>query len=122
MTDTMVRKLMFVLLKYLPFIATIGMTIYTTLAIFDIRYEVLANVFGFSVGGCILFYLASVAFRFCNVHRMLIFYPSAVFACISYRHFLGDSSHLDVIRYIVAVSGIILIFAAIRKYKSKFNE
>lgn len=123
MTDTTVRKLMFTLLKYLPFIATVGMTLYTTLAILGIRYELLANIFGFSIGGCILFTLASIAFKFCNVHRMLIFYPSLVFGFISYRHILGDSLHLDTIRYIVAFSGIMIIFVAIKKFSTNnFNQ
>lgn len=67
-------KLLVLLLKYIPMIIALCYLINTIAAIFDLDCQVLSHISGMSLLTWIFIYLSATVFRFCNYHKMFLWY------------------------------------------------
>lgn len=67
-------KLFIVTLKYIPMIISSCYILNTILAITRIDFPLLSMLSGLSILTWIFMYLATIVFRFCNYHRMFLWY------------------------------------------------
>lgn len=67
-------KLLILLLKYIPMLISICYLLNTLAAIFGFDCQVLSHISGMSLLSWVFLYLASVVFRFCNYHKMFLWY------------------------------------------------
>lgn len=67
-------KILILLLKYIPMLIALCYLINTLAAILGLDCQVLSHISGMSLLTWIFIYLAAVVFRFCNYHRMFLWY------------------------------------------------
>lgn len=67
-------KLLILLLKYIPILIAFCYLLNTIAAIFNFDCQVLSNLAGMSLFTWIFMYLAAIVFRFCNYHKMFLWY------------------------------------------------
>lgn len=67
-------KLLLLLLKYIPMIIALCYLINTIAAIFGLDCQVLSHISGMSLLTWIFIYLSAIVFRFCNYHKMFLWY------------------------------------------------
>lgn len=67
-------KIFLIALKYIPVLIAISYVINTLLCWFDIDLAVLSNISGMSLLTWIFMYIATYVFRFCEYHRLLLYF------------------------------------------------
>lgn len=67
-------KLFIIILKYIPMIISSCYILNTILAIAGIDFPILSILSGMSIFTWVFMYIATVVFRFCNYHRMFLWY------------------------------------------------
>ncbi len=67
-------KLLLVTIKYIPIVISFCYVLNTILALAEIDFPILSMLAGMSILTWIFMYLATVVFRFCNYHKMFLWY------------------------------------------------
>lgn len=67
-------KVFLIALKYIPVLVTLSYIANTTLCWFDIDLPVLSNISGMSLLTWLFMYIATYVFKFCNYHRLLLYF------------------------------------------------
>lgn len=67
-------KIFLIALKYIPVLVTLSYIINTLLYWFDIDLSVLSNISGMSLLTWLFMYVATYVFRFCEYHRLLLYF------------------------------------------------
>lgn len=67
-------KLLIIVLKFIPMLTALCYMTSTMFNYFDYNIEPLSNIGGMSLLTWLFIYLASVVFKFCAYHRMLLWY------------------------------------------------
>lgn len=67
-------KVFLIALKYIPVLIVISYIINTLLCWFNIDLPVLSNISGMSLLTWLFMYIATYVFRFCNYHRLLLYF------------------------------------------------
>lgn len=93
-------KIFLICIKYIPIIMAAVVLVHTALII-TVQYEsVFAKTFGISILPALIVYSAQKAFRFCLIHKLLLWYCVFADFCLSL--------HNRTLLYSVLVIGIIL--------------
>lgn len=79
----------------------------------------------FVVDSCIISaimqWILSKAFRFCGWHRACIVYTYVVSLCVDYQRSIGFGSQLTAMRWIVLISGLVILIGFIIRCRH-YNE
>lgn len=67
-------KIFLIALKYIPVLITLSYIINTLLYWFGIDLSVLSNISGMSLLTWLFMYIATYVFRFCEYHRLLLYF------------------------------------------------
>lgn len=67
-------KVFLVALKYIPVLVTLSYVINTILCWFNVDLPVLSNISGMSLLTWLFMYIATYVFKFCNYHRLLLYF------------------------------------------------
>lgn len=67
-------KVFLIALKYIPILVTLSYIVNTTLCWFGIDAPVLSNISGMSLLTWLFMYIATYVFKFCNYHRLLLYF------------------------------------------------
>jgi len=97
--------------KYLPIISCLGMLVHCALLSVGVHILFIGTIFGTSVQGALTMTAASYAFKFCRLHRLMIWYNVAVTACINYQAAFGFGDLLDMHHYAMTIIGVLLFVA-----------
>lgn len=82
-------KLLIISLKYLPYLLALIDVIHTILSYYDINGDILRLIGGISMLSLLFIYLASYAFRFCELHRLPIYYIVTSNLIATYDAYVG---------------------------------
>lgn len=69
-----IYKIFLIALKYIPVLITLSYIINTLLYWFGIDLSVLSNISGMSLLTWLFMYIATYVFRFCEYHRLLLYF------------------------------------------------
>lgn len=67
-------KLLILMLKYIPMLIALCYMLNTLASIFGLYCGILSHLAGMSLFTWIFLYLAAIVFKFCNYHRMFLWY------------------------------------------------
>lgn len=122
----MLRKILILLIKFIPVIQMTGMLINNTLYYFDIYFisYSLDYLFGNSIITTILFLTCSYIFKFCIWHRLFIIsnFISVTIAFIDCIHKLPITDLTLLIIYYVIASSFIIVSTIIHINKLKYGK
>lgn len=68
------HKLLLLTIKYIPMVIAACYVLNTVLCVAHIDVPILSNIAGMSILTWIFLYLSAVVFRFCNYHKMFLWY------------------------------------------------
>lgn len=68
------HKLLLLTIKYIPMVIAACYVLNTVLSVVHIDVPILSNIAGMSILTWIFLYLSAVVFRFCNYHKMFLWY------------------------------------------------
>lgn len=119
------RKLILTL-KYLPIIGALSMLWHVGLLLLGETPMLMHFLFGYSLIGGMLLWVASDVMRFCIAHKMLNSYVVITELCIKIQAQIGFGPILTPMRWIILILGIILTIwflgvAIKRKWHAKSN-
>lgn len=119
-------KLLLIILKFIPMITAFCYLLNTLLSYFNIDAAFLSILGGMSVLPWLFILLATYVFRFCNYHRMFLYYI-LVSDCISlYDFYVGiPIEDIDTILLQVVIAGIFLfliLYMYVRNHKKIVRE
>lgn len=119
-------KLFIVTLKYIPMVISSCYMLNTILAIAGIDFPLLSTFAGLSVLTWVFMYLATIVFRFCNYHRMFLWYilVSDVLNTIDYHIDLPISDHnMFAINFsIIGIFLFIILYLYVKSNKRTSTE
>lgn len=112
-------KVFIIAIKYVPVLMTLIYILNTTLCWFNIDCPVLSSIGGVSLLTWLFMYVATYVFRFCEYHRLLLYFI-LMDDCISiYDYYIGipleDHKILEVH---TALIGILIVMLLINHVKS----
>lgn len=102
-------KLLIVMLKYIPMIISLCYLANTITAYVGIDVPVLSSIAGMSLLTWIFMYIAIVVFKFCNYHRMFLYYILVVDIINIIDYYIGiPISDFQLLMLHSAITGISL--------------
>ena len=119
-------KLFIIILKYIPMIISFCYMSHTILSIAGIDFPLFSMLAGMSILTWIFLYVAAIVFRFCNYHRMFLWYilTSDVINTIDYYVDMSISD-LNMFAINVALIGVflfIILFLYVKSHKNITNK
>ena len=113
-------KIVLYLIKTIPIITSGLFVLNTVLSYLGIDLQILAHICGISVFSLALFYLTSIAFRFCIYHRMFIHYLTVNWILDLYDYYIGiPLTTRDLFVVYLAITGIFLFIILYEYCKRK---
>lgn len=108
------------IMQWFPFCCGMLFTIHVLFLLLGINIHVAELLGSCSLFVFMMLIVASIAYRFCFLHRVFLVYNYIVSMCIEYENYIGFGKALLCARIIIAVIGIILVvtFIVLRK---RFN-
>lgn len=103
------RSLFKWLLKFLPAVGTVTMTIHIGLLLMGIDLYIAEFLAGASVGMTLLLFSLSLEFDFCNLHKVLIVYNALTSLCTFLRRMDVFGPTLTPARWVMFSIGAVLI-------------
>lgn len=114
-------KLLLATVKYIPMIISSCYVLNTILAIAGIDFPVLSMLSGMSILTWLFMYLAAIVFRFCNYHRMFLWYilVDDIISTIDYYIDLpvNDFQILEIHGAIIGVFLYIILYLYVKSYR-----
>ena len=119
-------KVFIIILKYIPMIISFCYMLNTILAIAGIDFPLFSMLAGMSILTWIFLYVAAIVFRFCNYHRMFLWYilSSDVINTIDYYVDIPISDY-NMFTINVALIGVflfIILFMYVKSNKKPSDE
>jgi len=103
-------KLLIITLKYLPYLLALIDIIHTILSYFDINGDILRLFGGISILSIIFIYLTSYAFKFCEKHRIPIYYIITSNLIATYDTYIGiPCTDKQLLCIYLALTGLFII-------------
>ena len=111
-------KLLIVMLKYIPMIISLCYLANTIIAYVGMDIPVLSSIAGMSLLTWIFMYIATIVFKFCNYHRMFLYYILIVDIINIIDYYIGipisDFQLLMLHSIITGISLFIILFLYLR--------
>lgn len=102
--------------KFIVVLADVIMTLYVLwLIITNTSTCILGFIFGFTPLGAYELFRAGKLFHFCKTYKLMIIHSLSIYCCCIYQAEIGFSNQLVTMRWIMFISGIILIISVIFK-------
>lgn len=114
------QRLSIILFKYIPPFGAFLMLIQTVCLMHNLDVLFAEWIFGMSLIPCVISIVWSLAFKFCYIHRLFLYYIFIVSICIKYNSFIGFI-HLFCARLIVIIIGIV-VFSLFIIHFNKYNN
>lgn len=119
-------KLLIVMLKYIPMIISLCYLANTITAYVGIDIPVLSSIAGMSLLTWIFMYIATIVFKFCNYHRMFLYYILIVDIINIIDYYMGipvsDFWLLMLHSIITGISLFIILFLYLKVNGIKVNK
>lgn len=116
-------KLLLVMLKYIPILISFIYVLNTFAAFVGIDIPAANNIAGMSLLTWIFMYIATIVFKFCNYHRMFLYYILIVDTINIVDYYIGipvsDFQLLMIHSIITGISLFIILFLYLKKNKHK---
>lgn len=102
--------------KVIVVLTDVIMTLYVLwLIITDTSTWILGAIFGFTTLGAYELFRAGKLFHLCKTYKCMIIHSLLVYCCCIYQAEIGFGNQLSIMRWIMFISGFILIFLIIFK-------
>lgn len=113
-------KILILLLKYIPITIALCYLLNTIAAIFSLELFVISHLAGLSLLPWIFMYLSAVVFRFCNYHKMFLWYIliDDIISIIDY-YFTIPVNNFQIIQIHCSIAGISLFIILYMYVKSR---
>ena len=102
-------KVLIITLKYIPMVISFMYMINTILSYFYIDVPIISNIAGMSLLPWLFMYLASIVFRFCQYHKMFLYYILVIDFINIIDYYLGiPIGDLELLMLHSFISGVFL--------------
>lgn len=119
-------KVLIVMLKYIPMIISLCYLANTITAYVGIDIPVLSSIAGMSLLTWIFMYIATIVFKFCNYHRMFLYYILIVDIINIIDYYVGipvsDFQLLMLHSIITGISLFIILFLYLKVNGTNVNK
>lgn len=102
-------RVLIITLKYIPMVISLMYMINTILSYFYIDTPIISNIAGMSLLSWLFIYLASTVFRFCQYHKMFLYYILVIDFINIIDYYLGiPIGELELLMLHSFISGVFL--------------
>lgn len=119
-------KVFLIALKYIPILVTLSYIANTVLCWFDIDVPVLSNIPGMSLLTWLFMYIATYVFKFCNYHRLLLYFILVDDSINIYDYYftipLEDHVMLELHTSLIGILVIVLLINHVKSNKKSISK
>lgn len=119
-------KVFLIALKYIPILVTLSYIANIALCWFDIDIPVLSNISGMSLLTWLFMYIATYVFKFCNYHRLLLYFILVDDSINIYDYYftipLEDHVMLELHTSLIGILVIVLLINHVKSNKKSISK